>query len=259
MGAAPGWRDYRINVLISLSTAYLALPFGIAAGLWSAELRQHLPWKSQSITFHTLGALPVAGPVLEMAAMILVPLVLHDMWFYWAHRIEHKVPLHWEFHKIHHSDERMNASTFARDHFLQATWIAFFPVFTLGLVVELDLSEAGQAALYSNMFLVVMSMFYHSAIRVRVPWLDRILVTPQVHRIHHSIDPEHYNRNFADALPLFDILFGTYHRPGKDEFPSTGLGDRFPAPGSFWAAQFGPPWTLAKRLLSQRAFQKDMN
>jgi hypothetical protein len=80
VGAAPGWRDYRMNVLISLSTAYLALPFGIAAGLWSAELRQHLPWKSLSITFHTLGTLPVAGPVLEMAAMILVPLVLHDMW-----------------------------------------------------------------------------------------------------------------------------------------------------------------------------------
>ena len=46
-----------------------------------------------------------------------VPLLLHDAWFYWAHRIEHRVPLLWEFHKLHHSDELMNASTFARDKF----------------------------------------------------------------------------------------------------------------------------------------------
>src|ERR1700730_11405790 len=103
----------------------------------------------------------------------------------------------------------------------------------------LDLAQAGKAAFYSNMFLILLSMLYHSAIRVRLPWLERVLVTPQVHRIHHSIDSEHYNRNFADALPIFDILFGTYCRPGKNEFPVTGLGPDFPAPRSVWSAQFG--------------------
>jgi len=159
------------------------------------------------------------------------------------------VPILWAFHKLHHSDELMNTSTWARDHFLQNVWRAFFSVFTLGMIVDLDLTEAGKAALYSNMFLTGLSLFYHSAIRARLPWLDRILVTPQVHRIHHSVDPEHYNKNFADALPIFDILFGTYHRPGKEEFPATGLGSAYPAPRSIWSAQFGPLLAAGKILL----------
>jgi sterol desaturase/sphingolipid hydroxylase (fatty acid hydroxylase superfamily) len=97
-----------------------------------------------------------------------------------------------------------------------------------------------------------MSLFYHSAIRVRLPWLDRILVTPQVHRIHHSIDPQHYNKNFADALPIFDIVFGTYYRPDKEEFPATGLGSEYPAPRSIWSAQFGPLLALGNMLVPKR-------
>ncbi len=241
VGEAPRFRDYGMNILIGVSSTYLALPLGILAGLWSARLREYLPWKPISFTFDSLGAVPMIGPGLEILAMIFVPLLLHDAWFYWVHRIEHKVPFFWRFHRLHHSDERMNTTTYLRDHFLQNGLLrAFFPVFTLGLFVDLSLRQAGRAAFYSTLFLFFLSMFYHSAIRVRVAWLDRILVTPQVHRIHHSTDPQHYNRNFADALPIFDILFGTYHPPKKDEFPATGLGPDFPAPRSIWSAQFDP-------------------
>ena len=252
VGDAPRWRDYGMNLLISLSTVYLSLPLGIVAGLLSARVRPLLPWQPISFTFHNIGAIPIAGPALEILAIIFVPLFLHDFWFYWSHRIEHKVPVLWAFHRLHHSDEHMNTSTWARDHFLQNAWRAFFSVFTLGTIVDLDLTEAGKAALYSNMFLAGLSLFYHSAIRARLPWLDRILVTPQVHRIHHSIDPEHYNKNFADALPIFDILFGTYHRPSKEEFPATGLGPAFPAPRSIWSAQFGPLVAVGNMLLPRR-------
>jgi len=252
VGQAPKVRDYGMNVLISLSTAILSMPLGLAAGLWSSQLRDRLPWKPISFTFDSIGALPVFGPLLEVLAMIFVPLFLHDLWFYWAHRLEHKVPALWAFHKLHHSDENMNASTWARDHFMQAAWTAFFPIFTLGLVLDLSLAEAGKAALYSNLFLMALSMFYHSAIRVQLPWLDRILVTPQVHRIHHSTSPEHYNRNFADGLPLFDMIFGTYHCPDRDEFPATGLGAEYPAPHSIWSAQFGPLWAVARMLVLKR-------
>jgi sterol desaturase/sphingolipid hydroxylase (fatty acid hydroxylase superfamily) len=155
------------------------------------------------------------------------------------------VPVLWAFHRIHHSDERMNTTTWGRDHFMQESWNAFFSVFTLGLIVDLSLTEAGKAALYSQMFLAAQSMFYHSAIRVQLPWLDRILVTPQVHRIHHSRGPTHYNTNFADALPIFDILFGTYRHPAKDDFPATGVAD-FPAPRALWSAQFAPLLAIGK-------------
>ena len=147
----------------------------------------------------------------------------------------------------------MNTTTWARDHFLQNGWRAFFSVFTLGIFVDLSLSEAGKAGLYSTMFLVGLSLFYHSAIRVQLPWLDRVLVTPQVHRLHHSVRPEHYNRNFADALPIFDIIFGTYQSPVRAEFPPTGLGPDSPAPRSLLAAQFGPLLAIGRLLRPAKA------
>lgn len=252
VGAAPRLRDYGMNVLIGLSSAYLALPLGIAAGLWSIPLRHLLPWQPMSFTFQSIGAIPVVGPALEVLAMIFVPLVIHDLWFYWSHRLEHRIPALWAFHRIHHSDERMNTSTWARDHFLQTGWRSFFSIFTLGLIVDLDLKEAGKAAFYSNLFLMGLSMLYHSAIRVRLSWLDRIVVTPQVHRIHHAVDATYHNRNFADALPVFDIIFGTYRRPACGEFPGTGLGSEFPAPRSIWSAQLGPLAALVRMMLPQR-------
>ncbi len=249
VGEAPRWRDYSLNILIGLSTAVLALPLGLLAGMGSGALHRWLPWKPLSFSFAGLGGVPLIGPVLELLAMICVALFLHDFWFYWVHRIEHKVPLFWAFHRLHHSDERMNTTTYTRDHFLQNGLLrAFVPVFTLGLFVSTPFAQAGRMAFYSRMFFFLISMFYHSATRVSLPWLDRILVTPQVHRIHHSTDPQHYNRNFADALPIFDILFGTFHRPARDEFPATGLGAASPAPRSIGAAQFGPLADAARRL-----------
>src|SRR5262249_30078419 len=100
VGKAPGIRDYGLNILISWSTSCLALPLGIAAGIWSADLRALLPWKPLSFTFDSIGAVPIAGPALELVAMVVVPLFLHDFWYYWSHRLEHKVPVLWAFHRI---------------------------------------------------------------------------------------------------------------------------------------------------------------
>jgi sterol desaturase/sphingolipid hydroxylase (fatty acid hydroxylase superfamily) len=96
-------------------------------------------------------------------------------------------------------------------------------------------------------------MFYHSAIRVQLPWLDRVIVTPQVHRIHHSVDPAHHNCNFADALPIIDIIFGTYRRPERDHFPNTGLGPADQPPTSIWRAQFEPVAALVRKWFASQA------
>ena len=248
----PGWRDYGINLLIAASTIYLAMPAAVAAGLAAEALRPALPWQPFALSYDSIGAVAGAGPALRIAAMILIPLVLHDLWFYWAHRIEHRVGFLWEFHKLHHSDPVMNCSTFGRDHFLQAVWIAVFPAFTLGLLFDIGAAQAGEAGACSTLAVTLLSMFYHSAIRVRLPWLDRVIVTPQVHRIHHSADPAHHDRNFADVFPLMDILFGTYHRPARDAFNATGLGSAGDRHATIWQAQAGPV-RKALRLALRRA------
>jgi sterol desaturase/sphingolipid hydroxylase (fatty acid hydroxylase superfamily) len=69
----------------------------------------------------------------------------------------------------------------------------------------------------------VMGYIIHLNYPVRFGWFTRVLSTPQSHRIHHSTSPEHMNKNFATILPLWDILFGTYHHPKEHEWPSTGV------------------------------------
>jgi len=64
VGEAPRWQDYGSNILISLSTAYLSLSLGIAAGLWSAQLRELLAWKTLSFTFASLESVSLVGPLL---------------------------------------------------------------------------------------------------------------------------------------------------------------------------------------------------
>lgn len=251
-GRRPGVREYTTNILVSLSGLVLAYPFGLLAGFCGEHVRKHLPWHTISFSFADIEKVPTVGPALAVVAMIVVPLILHDGWFYFSHRLEHRVPLLWEFHQIHHSDTNMNASTYERDHFLQTAFRAFFSVFTLGLIVDLDLKEAAQAAYYSSLFLSVWSMFYHSAIRIELPWLDRVLMTPQLHRIHHSVNPAHHNRNFADVFPVFDILFGTFLKPNPGEWAETGLGAEFPPPRSFWSAQLTPLFAVWRRLLVGR-------
>lgn len=239
-GPRPRAGDYALNVLIAFTTLAISLPLGMAAGIGGAMTRAALHLQPLGFSVHALGSVPLVGGVLEIAAVVVASLVLHDLWFYWAHRLEHATPFLWEFHKLHHSDERMNATTWARDHFLQAAWRQIFPTFTFGLVLDLDVREAGAAGLYVALVTTLLSMFYHSGVRLRLPWLDRVLVTPQVHRIHHSVDPAHHNRNFADFLPIFDIVFGTYRPPDADEFPPTGLGSGYAAPRGIFAAQLRP-------------------
>jgi sterol desaturase/sphingolipid hydroxylase (fatty acid hydroxylase superfamily) len=239
-GPRPRVGDYALNVLIAFTTLALTLPVGMAAGIGGALARTALHLRPLGFSLHALGSIPAVGGVVEIAAVVVASLFLHDLWFYWAHRLEHATPFLWEFHKLHHSDERMNATTWARDHFLQVVWRQVFPTFTVGLVLDLDVRKAGAAGLYVGLVTSLLSMFYHSGVRLRAPWLDRIVVTPQVHRLHHSVDPAHHNRNFADFLPIFDIVFGTYRQPGPDEFPSTGLGDEYAAPRGILAAQLRP-------------------
>lgn len=247
----PGWRDYALNIVISMSTMLITLPLAVMIGFAAQALRGWLPWEPVNFTYSDLATVPVIGDILVIAAMVLLPLLVHDLWFYWAHRIEHRVGFLWEFHKLHHSDERMNCSTWARDHFLQAAWIATFPVLTLGLIFDLDAIQAGMAGVLSGLAISLLSMTYHSAIRLNLRWLDRILVTPRLHRVHHSVDPAHHARNFADVFPFLDMLFGTYYRPRDDEVLVIGLGNDMPPPRNIWAAQIDPARRGLRALLRQ--------
>jgi sterol desaturase/sphingolipid hydroxylase (fatty acid hydroxylase superfamily) len=69
-------------------------------------------------------------------------------------------------------------------------------------------------------------MFTHSNWKLSLGPLTPVFCGPQLHRTHHSNLPEHHNKNFAQNFPIIDILFGTYYGPRRDEFPTTGVGQR---------------------------------
>ena len=249
VGRPPELRLYGLNILIAAITAAIAGPIGILTDAAIGGLRPMLPWKPVEFALHQ-GGTSFLHSALPLAGTLAIALILHETWFYWAHRLEHAAPILWRFHRLHHSDENMSASTFQRDHVVQQIYRSFFAILTLGLVFDLDLKQAGTASLAYVLFTTLWSMFYHSAIRVRLGWLDRVLVTPQVHRLHHSSNPAHFNRNFADNLPIFDIVFGTYEAPKPGDFPPTGLTDW--TPHNPWTAQALPIVEVA-RLLQRSA------
>jgi sterol desaturase/sphingolipid hydroxylase (fatty acid hydroxylase superfamily) len=249
----PRWQAYALNMAIGITVVLLAAPIGVAAGMAAASVQAALGWQPIAIPFDRIEAIGGIGPVLKGILLMLAPLILHDMWTYWAHRLDHRLPVLWAFHSLHHSDREMNCTTWGRNHFLQTGWRSFFSVFTLGMIFKLDYIEAGQAALLGQMAFMLVSLFCHSAIRVELPWLDHILVTPQVHRIHHSVKRDHHDRNFADLFPIFDIVFGTYCAPVRGEFPETGLNDNEVNPSNPLNAQIEPLTRAMQTLYSGKS------
>ena len=91
----------------------------------------------------------------------------------------------------------------------------------------------------------VWSYVVHANVRIGFGRFWWVLSSPQYHRIHHSIEPEHRDKNFAVWFPIYDVLFGTAHRPKPGEFPETGvagvevatLSDAFMLPFDRWWAR----------------------
>ncbi len=162
--------------------------------------------------------------------------VLMSDFLAWAsHYIRHKVPLFWEFHKIHHSQTQLNYFSAKRLHPLDLvanSLIRFLPWTLLGM----NMAIPGYLAF--TLFLRVHEMFVHSNIRMNWGVLRYVLVTPQSHRLHHSMLPEHIDVNFGNFLSIWDWMFGTQCKD-KDVYPPTGVHDskcsQGTAPG-MWAA-----------------------
>ena len=164
-----------------------------------------------------------------------------DLWQYTLHRLQHALPVLWETHKFHHSETALNSTTQARHHIFHH---ALATVFYLPVLLVI-----GGSAPH---WIVVFAMFRvwgfvnHANIKVRFGVLTPVISGPQWHRIHHSTVEAHRDRNFATFFPFIDMIFGTYYRPRKGEFPPTGLidGER----SNSWAeATFQPLVYWARR------------
>ena len=147
---------------------------------------------------------------LDVPAWASVPLAVAalDFAIYLQHVLFHAVPALWRLHRMHHADLEIDVTTGARFHPIE---ILLSMGIKLGVVAVLGTPAV--AVLAFEVLLNATSMFNHSNVRIPI-WLDRVLrwmvVTPDMHRVHHSIVARETNSNFGFNLPWWDRLFGTY-------------------------------------------------
>ena len=148
--------------------------------------------------------------VLEMPLWlsVIVSLLLFDLVIYLQHVMFHAVPAFWRLHRMHHADLEFDVTTGLRFHPIEIA-------LSMGikLMIVLALGPPAVAVLIFEVVLSATAMFNHG--NVRIPHgLDRVLrwivVTPDMHRVHHSVDPNETNNNFGFNLPWWDRLLGTY-------------------------------------------------
>jgi sterol desaturase/sphingolipid hydroxylase (fatty acid hydroxylase superfamily) len=161
---------------------------------------------------------PKRSILLSIAAMLVAALVT-DFFFYWFHRLQHANRLLWPAHLLHHSDMALGVTTTHRTHFLEHVFVPFFmasPMTVLFVLPAPDLVMIGiLPAVWSNVV--------HMNVRIGFGRLWWLLASPQYHRIHHSIEPAHCDKNFAVWFPIWDVIFGTAYAPRRGEFPATGV------------------------------------
>lgn len=201
------------------------------------------------LSFLTIESAIVWPVPVQLAAGIL----LSEFLFWFHHMVRHKVHVLWVFHAVHHSQKELNIFTEDRVHvvdLLIGSFVSFVPLFMFQVP---ELYAVAVVALYGS----IHSRMVHANVKLNLGVLGFVFASPQFHRVHHSIDPAHRDKNFGGILSVFDHLFGTAY-PDRDIYPATGISDEhFPTeekvrlwqvPGN-WALQTAYPFVQLFKLL----------
>ncbi|REG84825.1 sterol desaturase family protein [Marinomonas pollencensis] len=186
---------------------------------------------------------------------ILLGIVALDALIYWQHRLFHRIPLLWRLHQVHHSDQALDVSSALRFHpieILLSLCIKAIAILALGIPVE--------AVLAFDILLNACAMFNHT--NVRLPQyaesaIKLFIVTPDMHRIHHSVRFSETNSNYGFCLSLWDRIFHSYTEcaKGGDDHIRIGLPgqkNRLEASiKSLLLMPFKPPSTVTQKTSQQ--------
>jgi len=179
-----------------------------------------------------LGIWPVNSP---LVAQLLIVMLLGDLLEYWYHRLSHTVSWLWPLHAVHHMPTRLHALKGPRHHavyFLGRGLFVWAPLLLIGAPPRL--------VFWQFVAEVLVGSLAHANIAFRIPaFVHRIFVTPEFHRIHHSIDANEGNSNYSTVFPIWDMIFGTRTDPMLVEARETGI-DQDPIPRRFLSELLSP-------------------
>jgi len=187
------WRtNFALSLLNSLMLRYAFPVLAVGATLWA----QAQGW----------GLMPLLG--LPTWVELIATLLLLDLAIYWQHRIFHVTPFLWRFHKVHHSDQDIDTLTAIRFHPVE---IIFSMLIKIALVIALGATP--EAVILFEIILNATALFNHANLKLPLAVdkvLRLVLVTPDMHRSHHSVIQTETDRNFGFNIPLWDRVFGSY-------------------------------------------------
>ena len=166
------------------------------------------------------GLLPASG--LPYWARFVLAVVAMDLAIYLQHVMFHAIPLLWRLHRMHHADLDFDVTTGARFHPIE---MVLSMLIKLGVVALLGAPAAGVVVF--EVLLNATAMFNHSNFRLPLSvdrWLRWLVVTPDMHRVHHSVEIDEANTNFGFNLPWWDRLFMTYRAQPREGHESMTLG-----------------------------------
>ncbi|WP_163833151.1 sterol desaturase family protein [Spartinivicinus ruber] len=151
----------------------------------------------------------------------LLAFILYDFCYYWNHRLHHKIGILWADHIVHHSGEEMNFGVSIRQSFL--TELTMWPLFLLMALVGISI----EVFLITSYIQATWAFLIHTKCLKNTRWLDNILNTPSLHRVHHATNQMYIDKNFGGILVVWDQIFGTYQNELADSPVKYGIMESF--------------------------------
>lgn len=172
-------------------------------------------WSSLGIEPVHINTLVESGPLRLGLALALTFLAL-DFLMYWHHRFMHR--FFWPVHATHHAIRDLSGVN---------SYAHFAETITEFLLIAIPLSfiawDTPATPLAVSLAFRVAPFWIHSPTRLRLSWLGPVFVTPRFHRIHHSLEPRHFDKNFGITFSFWDRMFGTAYIPSPKEWPEVGI------------------------------------
>lgn len=218
------WESFRPLRSVATATPGRWITNVVLAGLGSVVVRLVFP--VFGVGFAVLAGERGWGLLNVVAApawlSFVVAVIAIDAAQYGLHRLSHAAPVLWRMHKIHHADLDVDCATAIRHHPLEHLYVSGASLLLIGA-----LGAPPLAVVAASLVGTAASIFNHGNVVVS-PDVDRLLrrvvVTPDMHRIHHSMQDDECNANFSMLLPWWDHLFGTYRGAPRDGHAQMTLG-----------------------------------
>jgi sterol desaturase/sphingolipid hydroxylase (fatty acid hydroxylase superfamily) len=197
-------RNLSLWLCNSLVSAFIVLPVTFLAVGWG------ISWRSVVLS--------------EGWGGLLVNVLILDLWIYWWHRANHRVPFFWRFHQVHHLDEWLDVTSAVRFHFgevIMSALVRSLVIVCLGIpLLSVIIFEA---------IVLINAGFHHSNVRLPVALeriLSRVIITPSIHWMHHHSIQQDTDSNYGTILSIWDRLFDSRSKHTRQPEMKIGLEHR---------------------------------